>query len=240
VAIEKLLDNRNIELWNHLNSIHDITVEFGDFYEYGVYSINDSSVIFVPQDKIDIPGFTHELLHIFLRTKDVYIGSDLSLRVNEKPHLQNVLSKRLIDHIGNCLCHIKMLPIFTEMGFCERDFITDYGVNKLNEDDVRLLQKNFRKKPLFGNSYFNKLYIDGYVGKYFAAKSCPNKAFDYSGGLGSLKSINAELYTILDDFMNEWLNLEISDISPITGGYIIMAYNFINRIENWILNNKIK
>jgi hypothetical protein len=238
--IETFLDDRNVNLWHYLKERQNIKVEVGNYGSCEVFSQGKDSIIYVPRNRVDIPGFTHELLHIFLRTKDIYIGSGLLLTVREKPHMQNVLSESLINHIGNCLSHIKMLPLFIEMGFQEMDFIDDYDVNKLNEEDINDLQKNFHKRPWFRNPYFDKVHVDYYIGKYFAAKACPNSNFDYSNGLGALKSINSELYNILNDFMTEWIAFDINDMDPITGGYFLMDYHFTERLENWILNNRIK
>lgn len=133
-----------------------------------------------------------------------------------------------------------MLPIFIKMGFRENDFITDYGVNKMDEQDIEILKNNFCIKSSFGDSYFNKIYVDCYIGKYFAIKACPNNSFDYSSGLCALKSINPQLYSILDSFMTEWINFNINDANPTTGGYFSMEYDFTKGLENWILSNRIR
>ena len=246
LLVENLLDSRNIDMWKYLNSVYNIKVEFGNYksydnYEsYGVFSKGKSATIYVPKNSLDIPSFTHELLHIFLRVKEICISGHLLLAVRNEPNIKNVLSERLIGHVGNCLEHIKMLPIFVEMGFKENNFIDDYTVNKLSKEDIETLQKNFCVKPLLGSPYFSKIYVDLYIGKYFAAKVCPNRSFDYSDGLNALKSINPELYSILDKFMGAWVDFDINNTDPITGGYHSMVYSFTSELEDWILSNKIQ
>jgi hypothetical protein len=240
MELKEFIDNRNVNLWKYLNSIHSIEVEFGDYDNYEVFSKNKTSIIYIPKNKIDIPSFTHELLHILLWTKGIYIGNGLMLSVREKPFLQNILTESLIEHIGNCLSHIKMLPVFKEMGFSENEFISDYNVNKLDDEFINDLNKHFYKERPNGGYCFNETYVEYYIGKYFSAKSCPNSNYNYSKALENMKRINTQLYDILDDFVNKWVGFDIDNIDVLTGGYRLIEYNFEIKIENWIANNRIK
>ena len=235
-----MLDSRNIELWDNLNSIWDIRVEVGDFANYEVFTKNKASVIYVPAKQINAPSFAHEMLHIFLQTKDVRIGNCISLSIKEKPHLENVMSESLIDHIGNYLAHIKMLPIFIQMGYDRSEFLSDYHVNKLNDTDIHDIKMNFIKKSFWGCARFNKIYIDFYIGKYFAAKSCPNVDFDYSKGLNELRTINTKLYTVLDNLMSKWIDFDIAEIDNILSSkYFEMQFEFVDELERWLNRKRI-
>ena len=76
MMIEGLIDNRNSELFKELSKNYEIEVELVHHTnEYGCYSINNSSTIYVPESNICADSFTHELLHIYLRSKEIYIGS---------------------------------------------------------------------------------------------------------------------------------------------------------------------
>jgi hypothetical protein len=236
---KELIDSRNVDLWSYLKAVHNINVDFGSYDSYGVFSKGNDSTIYVPQDRLSASAFTHELLHILLRTKDIFIGSSL-LRFRQNPNLCAILSEKLLEHIGNCLSHVKMFPIFVAMGFDKKEFISDYNVNKLSKEDVSVLQKNFHRKSLFGGVYIDGACVDFYIGKYFSAKSCPNSSFDYSENLYALKCLNPELFSILDGCMNEWINLDIDDTDPITGSYLSITYPFENALEDWVLSNKIK
>ena len=238
--VDGLLDSRNIELWDNLKSDWDIKVEVGDYDSPGVFTKNETAIIYMPKNQLNVPSFTHELLHVFLHAKGARIGNYITLYVREKLRLKNVLSENLIDHIGNCLSHIKMLPMFIQMGFDKRDFLSDYHINKLNDTVIDELKRNFKKKSLFGNPYFSKTYVDLYIGKYFAAKSCPNTDFDYSKGLHQLKMLNSELYSILDNLMNKWIDFDVNEIEDPLSPYIDMQFEFVDEIENWLKSNKTK
>ena len=137
MELSGLLDDRNMDLWNSLNSVCDISVEVGKNDWYEVFSKGKSHTIYVPKNKTDISSFTHELLHIYLLNK---------------------------------------------------------------------------------------------------GKTCPGTYFDYSKGLRELKSINAELYSILDGFMNRWADLDIEDIGSKS---LTIQYDFIENLSNWIKKHRI-
>ena len=126
------------------------------------------------------------------------------------------------------------------MGFEDEEFISDYNDNKLNKSEISILQNNFYKRPMFGNDYIDGSMADSYMGKFFAVKACNNKDFDYSKGLESLRGINAELFGILDSFINEWYDIDIERQNDIMFDYHSMEYNFFLDIESWILRNNIK
>ncbi len=101
-----LIDNRNLELWNSLRMVHDIEIRKEKRPDYLAFSKNSKTIIFVPFDNVDPASFTHELLHIYLRTKKVFIGGGLTVSIKESEKLSRIFSDNLIDHIGNCLDHI--------------------------------------------------------------------------------------------------------------------------------------
>jgi len=121
-----LIDNRNLELWNSLLTIQDIEIRREKRPDYLAFSKSGKTIIYVPIDYLDTASFTHELLHIYLRTKEVFIGGRLTLSIKESEKLSKIFSDNLIDHFGNCLDHIKMLPEFLNLGYNERDFLSDF------------------------------------------------------------------------------------------------------------------
>lgn len=193
--IHSLLDNRYKDLWEYCNSYANISIKYTNATEYGVYSINENHTIFVPKNNLNPSSFTHELLHIFLEIKGVYIGGSLSLFVKAEK-LRGIFSQSLVDHISNCLAHIKMFPLYLEMGFNLEYFIQDYEQSKFSKSEMEVLRNNFKYRKLFFQVYRAK-YIDKYIGKYFAMKACPNKNFDYSNGFKLLKELDLDLYNVL-------------------------------------------
>lgn len=227
-----LIDNKNLKLWNSLRMIHEIEICKEKRHDYLAFSKNNKTVIYVPFDNINPTSFTHELLHIYLRVKKVFIGGGLKLSIKESKKLSKILFDSLIDHIGNCLDHIKMFPEFIKLGYNESDFLSDYSVNKLTKDKIAQIKSIIATKILFKKVY-NSSSVALFIGKYFAANSCPNKAYDYKGMLLELEKIDPDLYQILETFLSDWKNFDYENTNPITGGYYSLSFDFIDNLEKW-------
>lgn len=143
------------------------------------------------------------------------------------------MSEDLIEHIGNCLEHIKMLPIFLEMGFNREDFISDYSENKLTEENLKSIKRLFKSKILFQREKYDSKAIDFFIGKYFAVKACPNLTYNYDKGLNELGRIDTDLYFVLNKFMKNWDMFDYNDTDPITGGYRDILFDFVNGLTEW-------
>lgn len=234
-----LLDNRNLGLWNSLIMIHDIGIRKANRPDYLALSESGRTTIFVPHDNINPAYFTHELLHIYLRTKGVFIGGALALSIKESKILSRILSDNLIHHIGNCLDHIKMLPKFLDLGFNESDFLSDYSVNKLTDDDLLKIKRHYMA-PITSEKVYNASAVDHFIGKYFAASSCPNRSYDYARQLKKLEIIDPDLFEILETFLIDWKNLDYNDTDPTPGSYNLLLFNFIENLKAWTNEKTIK
>lgn len=116
--ISPYLNESSRFLWEQLNSKYKITVRFNDVNEYSIYSEGQNATVLVdPTNKPCVASFTHELLHLLIRSTQTYAGSTIALTVQESPMLRLVMTDNLLQHIGNCLDHAKMLPLYLEMGF---------------------------------------------------------------------------------------------------------------------------
>jgi hypothetical protein len=233
------LDDRNIDLWRQLNEVHFINVKFQNINAFSVYSIRKESTIFVPNNFISAGGFTHELLHIYLRTKDVYMGNGMLRMVREDPQMQKILTEKLLEQVHNCMGHIKMFPIFKRMGYPDNDFLHDYYLNKLGDNKIIDIKNNMIVKPCFRKSYFNKSCVDFYIGTFFAAKACPYTVSVEERNFKELRQINPELYDILDTFIEQWIPFDIENIDPIYNEYNTMETQLTIDLKNWIMSNRI-
>jgi len=240
--IDELLDYRNKHLWENLINVCDINIDVGDYNNYGVFSKGETHLIYIPKNQLCISSFTHELLHIYLETKSIRIGNLMLIYIKEKKLAKIVLTEGLLEHIGNCLAHIKMLPIFEQMGFDKSEFLSDYNVNKLEAKEIKDLKGNFKKKTWYGRTYYDKTNIDLYIGKFFAANACPNSNYNYTDGLSELKLINSGLYGILNEFLFKWINFDIKKIDDAIqfADYSLMQFEFVDSLENWFKNNRVK
>lgn len=234
-----IIDNRNLELWNSLRKVHAIEIRKEKRPDYLAFSKSGTTIISVPIDNLDTASFTHELLHIYLRTKEVFIGGGLTRTIQESEKLSNIFSDDLIDHIGNCLDHIKMFPEFIKLAYNENDFLSDYSVSKLTSEEISKIRKHYTTNILFKRVY-NASAIDFFIGKYFAAYSSPNKSYDYRQQLNELKKIDADLFKILEAFMSDWNKFDYNDKDPVTGSYHSMLFDFIENLEKWTDGKTIK
>lgn len=234
-----LIDNRNLELWNSLRSGHDIEIRKENRPGYLAFSKSGKTIISVPSNNTNPAFFTHELLHIYMRSKQVFIGGGLAVSIKGSRILSQIFSDNLIEHIGNCLDHIKMLPEFIRLGYNQNEFLSDYSVNKLTKKDLANIKKHFSTNILFKKVY-NAKTIDFFVGKYFAAKACPNNSFDYEERLNELKEVDFALFQILETFLTEWNNFDYNDTDSITGSYHLFLFDFIINLEKWTNGKRIK
>ena len=229
-----LIDYRNIDLWNRLNNIQEIEIQFENRKDYLVSSKNKNSIIYIPSENIDSASFTHELLHIDLWAKQIFIGAGLKGSIRENRLLSRIISFACIDHISNCLQHMKMLPEFIQMGYSVEDFLLDYKENKLTDEEVLKIQTHFVVVNEDIKKYKASI-IDLYIGKYFAAISCPNISIDYSNQLNSFRNLDPELFQILEKFVSAWNDFDHNYEDPVFGrNYNDFLNDFILDMGNWV------
>ncbi|MBP0905444.1 hypothetical protein ACFSKN_09995 [Mariniflexile gromovii] len=234
IANTKLIDERNQKIWNDLNKTHSVTVEYIDSPNYSCFSANNNSTIFVSQNNIDINSFTHELLHILIRQKEIYFGASLSNAISGNPNLNRFFSDGLIEHFGNCMEHIKMLPIYLELGFDKKKFIIDYEENKCTKAEVQNIKSQFKT---FGK--YNGKAIDYYIAKYIAVKADPKKHLNYEKSLKELNKIDPKLFQILEKCVNDWKNMPIDKVNIWDEDYISISFNFCENLEEWGIEKNI-
>jgi hypothetical protein len=233
-----LIDNRNRDLWESLKNIYEIDIQFQNRVDYLVFSQSNKAIIYVPKNKIDPAAFTHELLHIYLRTKKVFISSGLVLSIKGYPQLSRIFSDKLLEHIGNCLDHVKMLPEYLRLGFEREDFLSDYSTHKFSKEERKIIKQNYAGSSVLGKIY-NSSAIDLYIGKFFAVKSCPNNTRNYTNELKELETLDSSLYQILDKFFIAWTEFDYNNDDPIFGGYHSMLFDFTDELDNWATGKKI-
>ncbi len=234
--IDGLVDSRNISLLKELEKNYTIKVELvSDTKEYGCYSINNSSTIYVPESNICSDSFTHELLHIYLRSKGIFIGARLKRKIQLSESLSIIYTELLLGHIGNCLDHIKMLPIYLKLGFDRSKFIIDYKKKKCTKKEVKQI-KNYWNQGM----KYNAQVIEFYLEKYFAIKACPNIDFNYENILKELSQIDEKLFSINEKLVNRCLEMKIDLEDALEDDYIIIAESYIEEMKNWVKSKMIK
>lgn len=232
--MNELLDSRNQNLWNAIQEKFNVSIENTLDGNYGCYSQNDNVIFYINPNDLCIDSFTHELLHIHLRLKEFYIGAGLKLTINGSRILSSIMSDRLLEHIGNCLDHVKMLPIYLEMGFDRKKFIVDYNIYKCTNEELSEFKKYYR----IGKK-INLNAVDSYIGRIVSVIADPNDEFDYSKDIVELKKIDPYLYQIFEKLFNDCKQIKLENRSILEDDDHTVMYNFYQNMKTWLSNNKI-
>jgi hypothetical protein len=118
---EKLIDDRNRELYNNVREHYKINLKKSDDHMWGSHIKNNVVIISHSKTNYPISAFTHELLHPDTQLKGynrVYTG--VSLNKDTQPHIN-----RLCNCLDNELQHHKMFEKFVKMGFPPEEFYND-------------------------------------------------------------------------------------------------------------------
>lgn len=238
--LDGLIDYRNQEFYRDLISDYDITVHLTTDNYYRIFSIEKEkrSVIYVSANNKNPASFTHELLHAFLRDKNIFIGWEFKRALSNYSALRNVFDSEFFDHIANSLEHVLMFPLFLELGFKPYEFLADFTDDKLTEYELQDIRKHFSSKRLFYSSY-NKPAIRFFIGKFFAVFSDFNKNHDYTNRLVNLKSIDSDLYKINEVLFQSWLSFDINNLSSIKENYDVFLLEYIKSLEVWVKGKRI-
>ncbi len=223
-----IIDSRNKELWNDLKNLFDIDVYMHEKPYAEMFSKNRKVQIYVNKD-IDSASFTHELLHLWIKQKEIYVGSTFKLTVAENNKLKKVFSDNLLTHIGNTCEHVKMYPKFISLGYKSNEFLYDNNSHKCVDKEILEIEKYYR----FLWAYRAKA-IDVFIGKFFAINADHNTDFNYSGCKIRLENLDKELNKLLLDFWNEWQDYDIDKEDGIYVSYHQIAFDFFDSFEKWI------
>jgi len=229
-VFSELIDNKNRDLWDYLRKQYDFQLE--ESFEEGflTYFKGDTVIIEVDLDQISSAAFTHELLHVYMKSQGVKIVWDMKDRIESDPDLRDVFSTSLRVHIGNCLEHVKMFPLFLDRGYHREDFLIDYYKRIMEELEVKRLGDN-----LYIQGKIVQRTVDDYIGKYFAMKASVNPSFDYSQVLMEFQAIDPFLFQILDGFWQNWLKYQVGDPQE---EYLNYLDSFLKNMKYWWRDNK--
>jgi len=232
--IEYLVDNRNIHLWQQMNKKFNITIRESWEPNYSV-NIHKKKIfrrikVFISVLNSDLcpASFTHELLHLHLASKQILIGDDLDKLILRNNNLCSLFSRDLRNHVSNCLEHIKMLPLYLELGYENEKFISDFHTKKMNPLEMNSLANGFSN--IFS---FDRGVVDLYIGKFFAMKACNNTTINYDIYYNEMENLDFELYKILDEFWSSWINY---DIAKSKNNYNYILHKFTTDLDFWLIN----
>ncbi|QJD81636.1 hypothetical protein [Spirosoma rhododendri] len=151
--------------------------------------------------------------------------------MSKKPKLRPLLSEELLEFLANALDHLKMLPLFLDLGYEPRQFIADYALDKGSDQLILPITKAFLFK-----GHYSKIAFDAYIGRYFAIIACPNPEHNYGRALKQLKNLDADLYAISEKFAQNWKVLNPAEAGHEQEGRILIAYPFVEELNEWVTN----
>ncbi len=230
--LNHLIDHRNEHLWIEMQAKFKISIQNSTNNSYHCYAKGDNITIFVNPNNLSPDSFTHELLHVYLRSKECFITGSMKNIVANNISFSSILSNELIEHISNCLEHIKILPMYLEMGFDRTKFIEDYNLFKVNSNEIELFENSYRN-----NGEINLPLIDPYIGRIASILADPNDNFNYEVDLYRLKLIDAELFDIIKKLFEYWKEIKLVDRQIYDDNYNDVTYKFFENLEQWMLHN---
>lgn len=222
--LELNLDNKNKPLWNEVSEKCKIHLKESFEPNYISNFKDDEITIYVDINQIEPHSFAHELLHVKLKNDGMKASTYLNAKICQSEILNYIFSKNLEDHIGNCLEHVKMFPLFINLGYHRTDFLSDFKKEKLTPNEVIHIRSKFAE-----NNIIDKDVLDYYIGKFFAAKACLS-GNNYYKPLTLLKRISPDLYDILKNFWTDWLDFSIEEKPE---AYEEIIDIFVEELEDW-------
>lgn len=229
--LKSLLDKRNTELWNTLNSSQNIFLKPSFEPNFLTNFKEDKIIIYVDENDLKPAGFTHELLHIKLKSNGLDISKDLNNKIAENDKLHYLFSTGLKDHIGNCLEHMKMLPIFIDLGFKDSQFLSDYNSKKMSSGQMKELKIRYRESGIY-----DKEAVDYFIAFFFAMKADNNQKNKYGDLYKNLVKLDKKLFRTLIDFWEDWLSFDYNDPND---NYDDITQYFIEDLNDWIENKTV-
>ena len=226
-----LIDDKNIDLWNELSNKYEIELIASPELNYTLKVLDNKAIIGVYENNLNATCFTHELLHLYLKSKNVKIAEDFYKAIENSESINKLFSDGLKEHVTMCLEHELMLPMFLKMGYENRFFTSDFHQPKMNKKMLNMLLKRYQK-----NDVFDREAIDFYIGTFFAMKSCNNHSFKYHKYYIAFQELDKNLYELLNEF---WLDWKTYDFEDKDDAYDKILQYFIEDITAWISEKNI-
>lgn len=226
-----LIDDKNTDLWNKLSDIYEIDLIASQEQNYMSKVSGNIAIIGIYENDLSSASFTHELLHIYLKSKNVRIVEDFYKALESSEKINNLFSQGLKEHVTSCLEHELMLPLFLKMGYENRFFMNDFSEPKMNKKMLGILLERYKN-----NEVYDREAVDFFIGTFFAMKSCNNKSFNYHKYFIAFQKLDKGLYDLLSDFWLDWKTYKFEDVDDT---YDKILEFFIVDLNGWVSDKKI-
>jgi hypothetical protein len=206
MKVDKYLDDRNTELWKYLNTKFRIKIRNTSNKYASCFAKNNNVKIFLNPEISTSSCLTHELLHVWIRDKDIYIGAGLQSTITSNYILNQIFSDNLIDQLGDWFDHIKIYPKFIDLGYDKSTFLSDNNVVKFSVQEALRIHDKYRE-----NGLIDLVMVDLFIAKYFSSKADISSGHDYSESLEILEKTDSDLFRILDRIWQKWEEVDIDN-----------------------------
>ena len=226
---QQLIDDRNRQFWEEVNKHFNTSFIMYGGKEYSSCLHEKNADIFVPVNNISVEGFTHELLHIWLRARNIFITDFMLKRLKEEPLLYWSFSDHLFEQLGHSLEHVKLLPEFVKAGFEKEKFLDDYHVPKCSNFHLQIIEAGMAKPT----KRIPLPCLDLYVSRFFAMKGCGNDTLGHEFYLKSMQSIRPDLFSLLENFWEQWLSFDIMQYDVMNYTFKKFTAAFVHDLGHW-------
>lgn len=225
LEIEQIFDEPIKQLFDEAKLNYSISFEPWENDFWRVHTKNKDVVINYNIHDINPESLAHELLHIWVKKYGHTSINYLKNSFASHSFLSKVFDIRLCEHIGNCMDHLKMYPKYKEMGYSDKGFIWNGGKPQCKISDIK--QIYFKV-----NGQYSDTGVNQYIGHSISilADHCPN---DYTKEISLLRKIDRELFEVVLNFWNEWVEFDIENIDSIYNSDLDLLDRFVGEVENW-------
>jgi len=226
-----LIDDKNTDLWNELRETYEIELISSPEQNYMSKISGKTATIGIYENDLSSASFTHELLHLYLKSKNVKIEEDFNGALETSKKINSLFSSGLKEHVTSCLEHVLMRPLFLEMGYENRLFTSEFNEPKMNKKMLGVLLERY-----INNDVYDREAVDFYIGTFFAMKSCNNKSFNYHKYIIAFQKLDEGLYSVLSEF---WLDWKTYDFKDADDSYDKILEYFMEDLNGWISEKNI-
>ena len=226
-SIDRQIDDKNKHLWDEISAQYEIEVISWKRGEYAAEVQDKKVTLFVSDTDVNPALFAHELLHIKLRSENVFFAVFIYKVCENHFVLMNIFNLQNASLMGNLLDHIFMYNEYSGMGYTEDNVAFDYGTDKFTEDEGQMLLKGF------SNSIIKSEVVGYYLTKYVALRALKETGKDYTHAFHVLNSIDSHLFQISKTMMDKLIDLSLNDYKSVSEQYMQIVGEFLVGLESW-------
>jgi hypothetical protein len=224
---QTFIDARNLHLWNVIKKNRSLSFEVTQDSVYSVMHDDTTAIFFIPDAPPSIESFSHELLHVYIEIKGFKLSSLVTMFMAKSLTLQPIVSPELLLHVGNCIDHKRMLPLYLECGFARELFIHDYQKERYQEFEILAAETLIHTSSWHAGANI-------FIATFFSIMANLNDVQDDAATLFRLQGADPQLYSILWDTWHRWESRKTFEVYHQFSYYLDDANFLIESLEQWV------